>query len=185
MSQQNTVAKANRRSAFTMVVVVVAMFGFGYLLVPIYNVVCDVFGLNGKTSNTVAEAPLVIDESRTVKVMFTTTLNGYMPWEFAPEVKHIMVHPGEMTTVQFHVRNKTPHDMVGQAVPSVAPAKAADHFRKTECFCFTQQPLKAEENKDMALRFYIDPALPKDVHTVTLSYTFFDNTQQAALSPGL
>ena len=174
---------ANRRAVSKMLVVVVLMFGFGYALVPLYDVLCDVFDINGKTSDEVARHdPSAVDETRTVKVQFTTQLNGYMPWDFQPETRSVEVHPGELRTVNFRVRNKTPHDMVGQAVPSVAPNRAADHFRKTDCFCFTQQPLKAAEEKDMALRFYIDPALPENIETITLSYTFFDNTQQAALS---
>ena len=173
---------ATRYSVLKMLVVVVAMFGFGYALVPLYDVMCDVFDINGKTSDEVAEYdPTAVDETRTVKVLFTTQVNGYMPWDFQPEMPSIEVHPGELRTVHFRVRNKTPYDMVGQAIPSVVPNRAADHFRKTECFCFTQQPLKASEEKDMALRFYIDPALPKNIQTVTLSYTFFDNTQQASL----
>ena len=173
---------STRQAVLKMSVVVVLMFGFGYALVPLYDVLCDVFDINGKTSDEVAVYdPTAVDETRTVKVLFTTQLNGYMPWDFEPEVRSIELHPGELRTVNFLVRNKTPHDMVGQAVPSVVPNRAADHFRKTECFCFTQQPLKAAEEKDMALRFYIDPALPKNIETITLSYTFFDNTQQASL----
>ena len=173
---------STRQAVLKMLLVVVLMFGFGYALVPLYDVLCDVFDINGKTSNEVASYdPAAVDETRTVKVLFTTQLNGYMPWDFKPEVRSVEMHPGELRTVNFRVRNKTPHDMVGQAVPSVVPSRAADHFRKTECFCFTQQPLKAAEEKDMALRFYIDPALPENIQTITLSYTFFDNTQQASL----
>ena len=183
MMNANAARRTSTKSAvLKMMVVVVLMFGFGYALVPLYDVFCDVFDINGKTSNEVAvhEADAV-DESRTVKILFTTQLNGYMPWDFRPEVKSVEVHPGELKTVNFTVKNKTSRDMVGQAVPSVVPNKAADHFRKTDCFCFTRQPLRADEQKDMAVRFYIDPRLPKDIETITLSYTFFDNTQHAAL----
>ena len=176
------VQASTRRSVLKMLVVVVSMFGFGYAMVPLYDVLCDILDINGKTANEVAQYdPAAVDKTRTVKVQFTTQLNGYMPWNFTPEVRSVEIHPGELRTVNFLVRNKTSHDMVGQAVPSVVPSRAADHFRKTECFCFTQQPLKATEEKDMALRFYVDPALPKDIHTITLSYTFFDNTQQSFL----
>ncbi|MCB1735585.1 MAG: cytochrome c oxidase assembly protein [Gammaproteobacteria bacterium] len=160
--------------------VVVAMFGFGYVMVPIYDVFCDITGLNGKTSDEVATAPVIVDTSRTVTVEFDATLNEYMQWEFAPEVHKVTVHPGELKTVNYRVRNRMDQDVNGQAVPSVAPGQAAEYLKKTECFCFTQQTLKAGEVRDMPVTFFIDPALPDDVHVVSLSYTFFDLAKLAS-----
>ena len=157
---------------------VMLMFGFGYALAPLYDVMCDVFGLNGKTQSSVAAAtPETIDRSRTVTVEFMTTLSADMPWAFAAEQPMVQLHPGEVKTVNFNVRNLTDHDMVGQAIPSVAPSRAAQHLKKTECFCFSQQQLPAGDEKQMPVRFFVDPRLPSDVTRLTLSYTFFDSTE--------
>lgn len=175
------VAERKRLGVAKLAVVVVAMFGFGYALVPLYRVVCQITGLNGKSDgislqSTVTEAP---DLERTVKVEFLTNLNSGMDWEFGSEASSVEVHPGQLNTVNFYARNRTEKAMVGQAQPSVLPWNAAKYIRKTECFCFTQQPFDAGEYKDMPVVFMIDPALPKDVTTVTLSYTFFDATELA------
>ncbi len=159
--------------------VVVAMFGFGYLMVPIYDVFCEITGLNGKPSNEVAIAPVLLDKSRLVTVEFDATLNEYLPWEFKPQTHKVKVHPGELTTVYYKVTNRTKNDMVGQAVPSVVPSKAAEHMKKTECFCFTQQKLAAGETRDMPVTFYVDPKIQKNVNIMSLSYTFFDASKVA------
>ncbi|MCB1788673.1 MAG: cytochrome c oxidase assembly protein [Gammaproteobacteria bacterium] len=175
-------ARDNQRSFLRVAVVAVAMFGFGYLLVPLYDVFCELTGLNGKTGR-VDEAAVAAryqpDLSRTVTVQFVANNNIGMPWEFGPVVATMQVHPGKVYATAFTARNPTAHDMVGQAVPSVAPSKASRYFNKTECFCFNQQPLAAGEQKDMPLRFIIDPNLPADVSTLTLAYTVFDVTQVA------
>lgn len=172
----------NRRSFARIAVVAIAMFGFGYLLVPLYDVFCEITGLNGKTGR-IDEAAVVSryepDLSRTIKVQFVANNNVDMPWEFAPVVRTMDVHPGQIYATAFTARNPTNHKMIGQAVPSVAPNKASRYFNKTECFCFNQQPLAAGEFKEMPLRFIVDPNLPKDVHTLTLAYTVFDVTQVA------
>jgi cytochrome c oxidase assembly protein subunit 11 len=162
--------------------VVAVMFGFGFALVPMYKALCQLTNLNGKDqgmllSSRVQEQP---DESRWVTVQFLTTVNGGRVWSFRAEQPSIKVHPGQLYTVEFVARNQQDQDVVGQAVPSVVPWNAAKHLRKTECFCFNQQPFKANEEKRMPVRFMLDPALPADVDTVTLSYTFFDVTQLAA-----
>lgn len=159
--------------------VVVGMFGFGFALVPIYDVFCEITGLNGKTGSVQAQEAqrLNVDESRLVTVEFVANLNQSMNWEFRPEVHKLQVHPGKIYTTQFYAHNKNNRDMVGQAIPSVAPSRAAAHFNKTECFCFTQQVFKAGEGRLMPVSFIVDPALPPEVETVTLSYTFFDITQ--------
>jgi len=156
----------------------VLMFGFGYLMVPIYNVFCDLTGLNGKTGTiSVAEAAnLTINEDRLVKVEFSGSLNQYAPWDFGPKVSSMMVHPGKQYKTSFLATNKLSKQLVGQAVPSVSPGRAAKHFNKSECFCFTAQTFEGGETLDMPLVFIVDPDLPADVDTVTLSYTFFDVT---------
>jgi cytochrome c oxidase assembly protein subunit 11 len=154
----------------------VAMFGFGYLMVPIYNVFCDITGLNGKTGTlSQAEAQVLkVDEDRLVKVEFISTLNQQAEWEFSPAVKSMMVNPGKPYSTSYMAVNQLDRPMVGQAIPSVAPAQAATYFNKTECFCFVQQAFGPNETKNMPLVFIIDPELPNDINTVTLSYTFFD-----------
>lgn len=174
--------KRNGRSFVRVAAVAVAMFGFGYLLVPLYDVFCEITGLNGKTGRE-SEAAVAVryqpDLSRTITVQFVANNNVGMPWEFGPVVASMDIHPGKIYETAFTARNPTAHDMVGQAVPSVAPNKAARYFNKTECFCFNQQPLAAGESKEMPLRFIVDPNLPKDVQTLTLAYTVFDVTQVA------
>lgn len=165
-----------------MVLVAVGMFGFGYLLVPLYDVFCELTGLNGKTGR-VGEAQALeryeIDTERTVKVQFIANNSAGMSWNVDPKVTSMDVHPGQVYATAFTALNPTPAAMVGQAVPSVAPIVASRFFNKTECFCFDQQPLAAGETKDMPLRFIVSPALPKNVKTLTLAYTFFDVTGQA------
>lgn len=164
--------------------VAVAMFGFGFVLVPLYSVVCDLVGFNGRAAGTVSASEIVeqVDESRRVTVEFITTVNGGQAWTFAPEVQRMEVHPGKLYTVNFSAAN--PHETMAmaQAVPSVAPWNAARYLRKTECFCFRQQTFEGGEHKQMPVVFMLDRELPADVEVVTLSYTFFDVTQTAALA---
>lgn len=158
----------------------VGMFGFGFALVPLYDVFCEITGLGGKTN---AEAALVVeapDESRTITIEFVTTVNEYAPWEFAPTVRKLEVHPGKLYTTTFLATNLTDQARVGQAVPSVTPLKAAVHFKKTECFCFTAQAFEGAESKQMPVQFMVARELPEYVDTITLSYTFFENTTVAA-----
>lgn len=168
-------------------ITVVAMFGFGFAMVPLYNVFCELTGLNGKTGGRVAyEATTAdIDKQRSVIVQFATTNNGGMSWEFRPLQNSIEVHPGELNEVKFFARNPTAARVIGQAVPSVSPSAAADYLHKTECFCFTQQVLEAGESIEMPVRFFVDKALPADVRKLTLSYTLFDITQNFAEAPQL
>ncbi|HRX69792.1 MAG: cytochrome c oxidase assembly protein [Candidatus Competibacteraceae bacterium] len=166
--------QAHRRLVRRMLLITVAMFGFGFAMVPIYNVLCQVTGLNGKTGGRVAAvAPMKVDESRTITVEFVANLNVTAPWEFSPQVDHMTVHPGQFYQTHFHARNLTNQPLVAQAIPSVSPGLAAAHFQKIECFCFSRQQFQAGESKEMPVTFRIDPDLPPDVRTVTLSYTFF------------
>ncbi|NNF51736.1 MAG: cytochrome c oxidase assembly protein [Gammaproteobacteria bacterium] len=163
-----------------LLVMAAAMFGFGFLLVPIYDVFCEITGLNGKTGNTaqvVAEAPNL---DRLITVEFTGTVNQGGPWEFRPAEARMQVHPGKLYATTFFARNTGDSQVAGQAVPSVTPGQAAAYFRKTECFCFTRQDFAGGEAKDMPLRFMLDPDLPAHVETVTLSYTMFATTTVAA-----
>jgi len=168
-------AHANRRVVTRLAVVVLGMFGFGFALVPLYDVFCQVTGLNGKTGRIELEQALSdnVDTGRMVTVEFLATVNSELPWEFRPVVKKIRVHPGEVTEVSYHARNLNDHSVTGQAVPSLAPGLAAKYFNKTECFCFTRQTLGPREARDMPLRFVVDPDLPVDIRTVSLSYTFY------------
>jgi cytochrome c oxidase assembly protein subunit 11 len=153
---------------------VVAMFGFGFAMVPLYDVFCDVTGLNGKTGEQVTlSETLEVDTSREIKVEFIASLNEEMPWEFRPVQKSVRVHPGEPTRIDYVAINKTDNKIIGQAVPSVAPGLAAQYFQKTECFCFTEQVLEAKEEKIMPVIFVVDPEISEDINEITLSYTFF------------
>lgn len=156
---------------------VVGMFAFGFALVPIYDVFCDLAGINGKTASSAYQAVEVkVDTSRTITVQFIAQNNDGMVWEFKPEVTSIKVHPGEPTDTTFFARNPTARDMVAQAIPSVSPGRAAEFFHKTECFCFNKQPLAARTEVDMPLQFIVDQDLPADIQTITLAYTIFDVT---------
>lgn len=172
----------DRKLLAKLLLTVVGMFGFGFALVPLYDVFCDVTGLNGKTSGQ-AYIPVeqLVDTSRTVTVQFVATNNASMPWEFKPDVFKVAVHPGEEVTTTFFARNPLARDMIAQAIPSVSPGKAAAYFHKTECFCFNKQPLAAGESADMPLKFIVDRDVPASVHTITLSYTLFDVTETGVI----
>ena len=166
---------ANRRLLTRLGLVILGMFGFVFALVPLYNVFCDITGLNGKTANEAADVSRYQpDLSRTVVVQFVASVNESMPWDFKPNVTRMEVHPGQTYQVSFHARNLSDRAMVGQAIPSVAPGEAAPYFKKTECFCFTEQRFEPGEGRDMPLIFMVDPELPEDVNELALAYTFFD-----------
>ncbi|WP_114324992.1 cytochrome c oxidase assembly protein [Candidatus Colwellia aromaticivorans] len=174
-TEQKTDKPNNGKVIKKLVLVVFAMFGFGFALVPLYDVFCDITGLNGKTNDVgVAYENEGIDTSRTVKIQFITRMAKGIPWKFEPIINEILVHPGEVKFVNFYAKNKSKRDIVGQAVPSVSPGLAAGYFQKIECFCFTQQPLQAGEEVEMGLQFYVDIDLPSEINTLTLSYTLYD-----------
>lgn len=161
--------------------VVVGMFIFAiWIMPPLYDAFCEITGLNGKTGGKYEAVEVVVDTSREVTVQFLASNNENMPWEFRPHVRTMKVHPGQEVEVNFYARNPTSQDMVAQAVPSVVPYKAAEYFHKTECFCFNRQPLVAGASADLPLRFIVDQDIPKQVHTITLSYTIFDITEMSA-----
>lgn len=178
---------ANKRIVAKLVVVVFGMFGFGFALVPLYEVFCEITGINGKTSDVAATyTDIEVDESRLVTVDFITRINSGMPWKFETQTRRIQVHPGEMHQVDFYAFNPASRDIIGQAVPSVSPGTAAIYLNKTECFCFEQQPLKAGAETTMPMQFYVDPELPKNINYFTVQYTLYDvtGTQEIAMNQG-
>lgn len=167
---------SHHKLAAKLLVVVVAMFGFGYALVPLYDLLCDITGLNGKTGQvTVAAAEeQEVDTSRIITVKFIASINSSAPWEFKPNDITMKVHPGGIYRTSYLARNRTEQALVGQAVPSVAPREASLYFNKTECFCFTQQSFAAGEQRDMPVQFIVDRDIPKHIDSLVLSYTFFN-----------
>jgi cytochrome c oxidase assembly protein subunit 11 len=174
MSTENAThnRRLNRAMLGKLVVVAVLMFGFGYALIPVYKQVCELLGVNALTQKDDVSKNTQVDTSRTVTVELDGNSHG--PWRFRPVQSSVKVHPGELTTVTYEVVNTQPRTMVAQAIPSYAPQSAGPHFKKVECFCFKQQTLKPNEAKQYPVVFFIDPALPKEVKTITLSYTFFE-----------
>jgi cytochrome c oxidase assembly protein subunit 11 len=168
-------------TAARLVLVAVAMFAFVFVvMVPLYNVLCDALGINGKTSAQAYTAVQGgVDESREITIQFIATNNAGMPWQFSPGDRQMRVHPGASNLTVFHARNPRPEAMVAQAIPSVSPSRAAAYFHKTECFCFNQQPLDGNSEAQMPLQFIVDRDLPADIRTITLSYTLFDVTHMA------
>lgn len=169
--------KPNTKLVTYLAAITVGMFGFGFALVPLYDVFCDITGLNGKVENSATTTSFEADMNREIKVQFVTNMNEQMPWSFTAQDSSVVVSPGTNTKAVFRVENLTPTAMTGQAIPSVSPARAAQYFKKTQCFCFDNQVLQANESVDMAVIFTIDPDMPKDITKLTLSYTFFDITQ--------
>ena len=166
---------ANKNLVIKLATVSIFMFGFGYLLVPLYDVFCEITGLNGKTGTiSVASANLMtVDRSRLITVTFDTNVNSRLPWKFNAGKKKLQLHPGEIGEASFYVTNLASSQTYGQAIPSVTPSRGSIFFNKTECFCFSRQELGPNENKEMTVRFVVDPALPGSIRTLTLSYTFF------------
>ncbi|MCG6935254.1 MAG: cytochrome c oxidase assembly protein [Proteobacteria bacterium] len=182
----------NKKTAGKLVVIAMLMFGFGFALVPLYSLVCDAFGINGRFLEiesgefTAVEGERQgellarrVDKDRTVNVQFFTTVNQNMDWKFKALDKSVKVHPGEITEVRFYAKNMTDKDVVAQAIPSLQPSQAIKYFTKMECFCFTQQTLRAGEGREMPLKFVVNPDLPKNIGTITLAYTFFDTGLKA------
>jgi cytochrome c oxidase assembly protein subunit 11 len=181
-------AKAVNRHLLTkLVVVALAMFGFGYALVPIYKKICEVTGINVLTNKDAGVEAFAkntqVDRTRLVTIEFDANANG--PWRFRPVKASMQVHPGALSTIVYEVANQQPRAMAGQAIPSYAPMQAGPHFKKMECFCFREQKLGPNEARQFPVVFVVDPKLPKDVTTITLSYTFFEvGGQSAATAAG-
>ena len=176
MSADASAARARRFGVGGMVAVSLLAFGFSFALVPLYRIACEkVFGI--RLERGAAETAAVIEarRDRMVTVRFDGDVNSKLPWEFAPTRMSMQVRPGEAYETTYIARNTSDRDIVGSATPSVAPALGSKYFNKTECFCFTAQTLAAGESREMPVRFIVDPDLPEDVRTLTLSYTFFKN----------
>lgn len=170
--------KSHKRLTLILVCGVFFMFGFCYMLVPLYELVCKKEGINGKAANsaTKIDPHMQVDYSRTIQVTFLTTLHGALKFKFIPLQRHITIHPGERKLIYFFAENQTGQEITVQAVPSITPSDAAKYLKKTECFCFTQQYFFKKEKADMPVYFFIEPDVPKDIKEVTLGYTLFDAT---------
>ena len=171
MSPEQTVD--NRRMRTRLSIVAVAMFGFGFALVPFYDKICVALGINSLVERNEPPANTQVDMTRAVTVEFDANAHG-MPWRFQPAVRYMEVHPGQLVQVDYEVANVRSAAVTGQAVASYGPALAGRFFRKLDCFCFTQQTLAAGETRRMSVSFVIDASLPADINTITLSYTFFE-----------
>ena len=178
-----TPSTRNRGVLKAALIVVGASFLFGFAMVPIYRIACEhVFGIKlaEGAASTEKTAAFVEDDSRTIRVQFIASVNSKLPWQFHPELPSVEVHPGKLSEAWFDATNDGKAAIVGNAVPSVAPSVASLYFNKTECFCFTEQKLDAGESRRMPVRFIVDPKIPSDVTELTLSYTFYENTEATA-----
>ena len=188
-SDRPAVTSDNGRMMGKLLMVAILMFGFGFALVPFYEKICEITGINvlaRKDKLNYAEARefaknTQVDTSRKITIEFDANVHGSMV--FKPKVAYMTVHPGELATVTYEVVNATAANLVGQAIPSYAPRHSASHFKKLECFCFQQQELKGKETREFPVVFVIDPKLPSDISTITLSYTFFEVAGRATASP--
>ena len=169
-------SRLNLTTLAKLCVLVTLMFGFGFAMIPIYKKICEITGVNFLTREESGNAEIArntqVDTSRTITVEFDANHQG--PWQFKPERRSIEVHPGELVTIDYELINGQSREMSGQAIPSYAPAVSAEHFRKIECFCFRQQTLGPNETRRFPVVFMVDPKLPANVSTITLSYTFFE-----------
>jgi cytochrome c oxidase assembly protein subunit 11 len=197
VKQVSSLLVDNRRLLARLLVVALLMFGFGYALVPLYRAICDALGVNvlslseqnkrsgswlGGERTAAAAANTQVDRSRTITIEFDANARG--PWDFKPALRSLQVHPGEMATVMYEFRNVQNRTMAAQAIPSYAPMQAGAHFNKLECFCFNEYKLAPGESRRWPVVFVVDPKLPRDVTTITLSYTFFEVGGKVPAAPG-
>ncbi len=177
---------ANRVILVKLLVVTMGMFGFGYTLVPMYKKICEVTGINEVEKPNAPLANTQIDTGRVVTVEFDANVRSDLPWKFRPMQVSLKVHPGQLVQVMYEVRNVSDRPITGQAIPSYGPQIAGQYFRKLDCFCFAKQNFAPGEVRQMPVVFVIEPGLPKDVTTVTLSYTFFnvEGAAPTAATPG-
>lgn len=178
MALERAQLAANKKLALKLVWIIAGALLFAFALVPLYNVICTVTGLNGKTNTSAASAAkAVVDLKREVTVQFVSSVMPGLGWNFYPKQSSVVVHPGQVTTVMFEAKNTTNVEVAGQAIPSVTPGKASAHLKKIECFCFVRQTLKPGEVRALPLRFFVSADLPKGVQEMTLSYSFFPASQ--------
>jgi cytochrome c oxidase assembly protein subunit 11 len=171
-------ALSHKKLITKLVVSVALMFGFGFALVPLYDVFCQITGINGKVDLTPAQYLESSQSDRQLKIQFIAVNNESMPWQFKPNNYSMKVKLGKTYQTSYQAANLTANNMVAQAVPSVSPSEAAQYLQKVDCFCFNRQPLKAGEQREMGLAFNVDPRMPKYIKTITLSYTLFDITEE-------
>lgn len=165
----------NRRLVRQLCLFAAGSFAFGFALVPLYDVLCDITGYGSKKSLTeVSAASGTVDMSRRVTVEFISSMPTVGAWEFKPTKSSLEVHPGQLYEATFYAKNLVARAVTGQAVPSIAPSQATQYFRKTDCFCFTPQHFEAEQTRELKVRFFVDPALPRNIDRVTLAYALFD-----------
>jgi len=169
----------NRTMTKKLVVVVIVMVAFGFAMVPLYDVFCQITGLNGKSNGLAVYEEQEADTSREITVQFMTITKADMPWDFRPMQTEMTVYPGKQYEVFFKVKNRAGKQIVGQAIPSFSPNLTAQYFHKTECFCFNQQTLAAGDTEEMPMRFFIDKDLPEEYDTITLAYTLHNVTPKA------
>ncbi|HTD30669.1 MAG TPA: cytochrome c oxidase assembly protein [Steroidobacteraceae bacterium] len=173
--------RANLSLTWKLLAIALGSFGFGFALVPLYNVLCSVTGYGDQTKLLQKVAAIEHpDVNRTVTVEFLADVASSGEWEFRPLKRTLEVHPGELYTAEFFAHNLTGRDTVAQAVPNIAPSEVAAYFHKTECFCFSPQHFKLDEGRNMPVRFIIDPALPAHIDMITLAYTFYDASSRAS-----
>ena len=184
MADRDTQQSNINKTVGRLCLMVLGMVGFVIALVPLYDLFCEITGLNGKTGGpyTFDEAKAAPDTSRLIRVNFLTNTNEGMVWKFWPEKGAVRVNPGAANTVSFFVKNTTDKVMVGQAIPSVVPGSAAEFFHKTECFCFEQQVLQPGEEMEMPMRFIVGHELPKNISSINLSYALFDVTDSVTVA---
>ena len=184
MADRDTQQSNINKTVGKLCLMVLGMVGFVIALVPLYDLFCEITGLNGKTGGpyTFDEAKAAPDTSRLIRVNFLTNTNEGMVWKFWPEKGAVRVNPGAANTVSFFVKNTTDKVMVGQAIPSVVPGAAAEFFHKTECFCFEQQVLQPGEEMEMPMRFIVGHELPKNISSINLSYALFDVTDSVKVA---
>jgi cytochrome c oxidase assembly protein subunit 11 len=161
-----------------MVFAAMAMFGFGFAIAPYYDAICDFVGIGGRVKAASPEQVYQTDQAREITVEFVTAVNGRMPLEFRAETAKLKVHPGQYYTVNFYAENTSDQKLVGRAIPSISPAWASAHFKKTECFCFSEQEFEPHKGRHMPVRFTVDPAVQTDIAEMALAYTFFDITEK-------
>ncbi len=174
--EKKEIPKKRKKTILYLCLGVLFMFGFAYLLVPLYSLICKQLGINGRGVNKATRllSHMKVDTSRTIDVSFTATVHGGIGFVFKPLIKHVQVHPGEVKLIYYFAQNHTGKEVTVQAIPSITPDYTAKYFKKTQCFCFTQQYFFKGEKADMPVYFFVDPKLPKRTQAITLSYTLFD-----------
>lgn len=178
----STESNTNRKLALKLLVVAVGMFGFGFAMLPLYDVICDITGLGGRGVKVVEAGTSEVISDRDVKIRFDATVNSSLPWDLQPVDPVTRVRLGDMSETTYIAFNDSADSISGQAIYTVTPPEASLYFVKTECFCFTQQTLMANETREMPVRFYIKPDLPEHIKEITLSYTFFEDPSESKIA---